>query len=396
MFLSSAHYIKELGIGKVVAISSQFGYYIEQDGIDVDRICTQRQATLASDPSLDPKILETGLTPTQLESSAYHARLAGSTDDEHLRTFLSDTQADVFAPCAGRYVISPAVLETLAKRTFAGVPANERFIIAGANNVLDLSRDESSWLAALDAIGVSMLPEWISNSGTASVFMRACSGSFTLDRPDALLVACGQDVELFLERVCRRNSSAGKEQFLSSRIFATCYDVARETRSRGSLNQFGVERITHMNCITTEPARAYDTFSQVIGAQPLPSAAHTKLLRLPGADDPTFTITPAPAMATPADTGLHVFFEVTNLARTRAILVRDGLAFTESYSADLGAILELDGETGGYPMGFVQATGPVIAAPREEVKSNIMKNVGVKQLDHCQSPYKFKATVTDG
>lgn len=376
-----AHYIKELGIGKVVGVSSQFGYYIDQDGIDVDRICIQRQAALSLDQSLDPKLLETGLTPAQLTSSAYYARLAGSTDDEHLCSFLSTVRADIFAPCAGRYVVSPSVLKALDQATFENVLPGERFIIAGANNIMSPSRDESTWLAALDDADISMLPEWISNSGTASVFMRACSGNFTLDRPEVLLTACGQDIERFLERVCRRNADMGSEQFKSSHIFATCYDVARETRVRGEINRFGVERIAHVNCITAAPERAYETFNQVIGAQPMESLAEAKMLQLPGADDPSFSITPAPKDATPADTGLHVFFAVTNLARTRAVLMRDGLAFTESTHADHGVVLEMNGEMGGYPMGFVQATGSP-ATTLHEAQSTVMKNVGVKQLDH--------------
>jgi hypothetical protein len=393
--LFSAHYIKDLGIGKVVGISSQFGYYVNQEGIDVDLICTQRHAALARDPSLDSKVLESGLTPAQLASSAYHSRLARSTDDEHLCTFLSDVRAEVFAPCAGRYVVSTSVLETLAQQTFAGVPVGERYIIAGANNIMHPTRDESSWLAALDNAGISMLPEWVSNSGTASVFMRACSGSFTLDRPDALLMACGQDCERFLERVCRRNESAGKDQFTSSRIFATCYDVARETRARGPLNRLGVERIAHIDCITTAPARAYKTFTEVIGAQSIASAAGSQRVRLPGADDPSLSVVPAPENATPADTGLHVFFAVTNLARTRAVLERDNLAFSVSHSVDLGEVLELNGETGGYPMGFVQATGPAASAACSDALSVVMKNVGVKQLDHCEQVYFCRVPVTE-
>ncbi|KAI0337698.1 Glyoxalase/Bleomycin resistance protein/Dihydroxybiphenyl dioxygenase [Trametopsis cervina] len=384
-----AHYAVELGIGRIVGISSQFGYLICQDGIDVGNICRQRNQALVIDPSLDPKLLESGLTTSQLsDTSSYFLRRPGSSNDEHLCDFLAGIHADVFAPCAGRYVVSRSALDMLAETTFRGVPVGERFIVAGANNILHPEQDEQVWLSSLDAAGINMLPEWVTNSGTASIFMRACSGTFTLDRSEALLQACGQDVENFLESIFRTElDRAGGARLGTSGLFAACYDAARRIRARGAVNRLGVEHITHVECITKEAARAYETFTQVLGAVPLKQESPTdvKQFHLPGADDPTLSISPASPNATLADTGLHIFFAVTNLAKTRKVLEQDGFAFAVKSRDDIGEVIQLDGAQVGYPIGFVQGRGssvPVGLPAPFNSQSTALGNVGVKQLDH--------------
>ncbi|KAG6261352.1 hypothetical protein E4U48_007830 [Claviceps purpurea] len=76
----------------------------------------------------DPRRLETGLGPRELQSDRYTTRKAGTIDEQHLHAFLTAARADVFVPCAQRYVLTPDIVHTLANDTFAQTASNARFI----------------------------------------------------------------------------------------------------------------------------------------------------------------------------------------------------------------------------------------------------------------------------
>ncbi|KAJ0344504.1 hypothetical protein COL154_010290 [Colletotrichum chrysophilum] len=71
---------EQLGIGRVVAISSQYGFYIDNDGIDCVAIEHARRsgAGIYFAPGLDPRSLEAGLSQAELSSAVRRAHLTRS------------------------------------------------------------------------------------------------------------------------------------------------------------------------------------------------------------------------------------------------------------------------------------------------------------------------------
>ncbi|KAG5945501.1 hypothetical protein E4U60_005217 [Claviceps pazoutovae] len=120
---------RELGLGRVVAISSQYGNFIEDKGIDCAAIDGARRQAIKNNgvQNFDPRSLEAGLGPRDLQSDRYTTLKAGTTDEQHLHAFLTAARADVFVPCARRYVLTPNIVHTLANDTFAQTTSNARF-----------------------------------------------------------------------------------------------------------------------------------------------------------------------------------------------------------------------------------------------------------------------------
>lgn len=364
---------QELGLGSIVGISSQYGYLSDQAGIDVAAINKARRTS--PDESVDPNSLEAGLTAEQKALPTYTKRKTASTDEDHLAAFLAATRADVFVPCACRYILTPKVTAALVSHTFASEDAptaSQRYIVAGANNVFLATAEQSACLSKLDEASITMLPEWVSNSGTANLFMRTCSGLAMQGRPVGNLAACARDTTSFIDAVFSRLSDA---KISSTTLWQACDGVAAARRKAGAVNLLGVERISHLTLISPDAKRSRETFLRIGNVSQVVDAAGNgdednsaaALFRLPGNDDPTLSISQAPEGAGPADTGLHVRFAVANLEKARRVLAKHNVAFTERPIAQRGqegtVELELTGEQAGYPMSFCQADEPSAAEP---------------------------------
>ncbi|CAO1621725.1 unnamed protein product [Parajaminaea phylloscopi] len=346
-----AQAVQELGLGRIVGISSQYGFLVDEQGIDVAAINELRRANVTAGKvvDLDPNSLEAGLTSEQKQHASYTPRDRAATDEMHLQTFLKAAKGEVFVPCACRYVLTDKVTQALVESTFAGLPLNNRYIVAGANNIFPQSSSQAKCLARLDSDSILMLPEWVSNSGTANLFMRTCSGLALLGHASSNLAACADDAAAFIDAVFKMSND---NELTSSRIWQSCAQVAATRRRRGAVNLLGVKRISHLNLISPNAERSRETFTKVGNVSPLSNG----LLKLPGADGATLSISQAPDGAEPADTGLHIRFCVYNIEKTRRVLQKERVAFTETVAADGAHELELCGEKAGYPMSFRQGT----------------------------------------
>lgn len=381
----------ELGIGKVVGISSQYGFLVDANGIDVAGINTARRANVSSRDAfdIDPNSLEAGLTQEQLEATSYTPRDKSATEEVHLATFLHAVRGEVFVPCAGRYILTDKVTRALDSRTFAGLPTNDRFIVSGANNIFPQAACRKSCLEKLDQSHILMLPEWVSNSGTANLFMRTCSGLALRDHATQNLTACADDTASFIDAVFAKI----KGDISSSALLNVCEQVAMDRRARGAVNLLGVKRISHLTLVSPDAKRSHDTFTKLINVRQLSSGS----LMLPGADDATLSIIQAPEGAEPTDTGLHVHFAVYNLGKTRRVLQKHAIAFTERPLGREGQFeLELCGTHAGYPMSFRQGTDDELGmstclAQHLQARSRPPPALGlenlalvkdIKQLDH--------------
>lgn len=89
--------------------------------------------------------------------------------DDFFEEFLKKAKADVFCPCAVRYCITEDILRILRTHTFSESKLEMPCVIAGANNIFAQKNlvDQASLLSIL------VVPEWVSNVGSALLFMEA-------------------------------------------------------------------------------------------------------------------------------------------------------------------------------------------------------------------------------
>ncbi|KAG6011316.1 hypothetical protein E4U43_008403 [Claviceps pusilla] len=370
---------QRLGLGRVVAISSQYGYYVDDDGIDCAAIeSARRLAIKAQGPQeFDPRSLEAGLASHELKSSRYTTRKAGSSDVDHLSAFLTASRADVFVPCAQRYVLTPDVVKTLVRGTFAGTAPGSRFILAGANNIFSSDYSNEIMLNELDAGSISMLPEWVSNSGTANLFMRACSGLALKGYGKYNLEASANDTRAFIKAAMSKTGFKTG----SKAMWEACRDLAAARREAGAVNLLGVHRLSHMTLHTTKYERAVETLTRVFNAK---SNKDGSLFLLPSSDDPTVSIVRAPAGTSQAYLGLRSRFAVYNLGRAREVLKAEKLSFKECTLQDGTVELVLDREEAGYPMSLCQVSTQELDRAAFTSAPNVLRSVaeGARHVDH--------------
>ncbi|KAG6199300.1 hypothetical protein E4U47_007320 [Claviceps purpurea] len=377
-----AHAVKQLGLGRVVAISSQYGFLIDDKGINCAAIDEARRLAIKNNSvqDFDPRSLEAGLGPRDLQSDRYTARKAGTTDEQHLHAFLTAARADVFVPCAQRYVLTPDIVHTLANETFAQTASNARFILAGANNVFSSHWSNEDMLSELDSASIRMLPEWVSNSGTANVFMRACSGLALKGHGKSNLEASANDTKSFIKAALSKiGYQAGTKA-----MWAACYELAASRRATGAVNLLGVQRLSHLTLHTRNVKRAVETFTQVYNAK---SNQDGSLFLLPALDDPTVSVVEAPAGASPADLGLFARFSVYNLARAREVLKAEKVTFTERILPDGTSEIVLDREEAGYPMSLCQTPTEELSRDGFTASTGVLSSVAnaARHVDHFAS-----------
>lgn len=103
-------------------------------------------------------------------------RRPDETSPDFLARFLTQARADVFCPCAVRYSVTEEILGILHQKTFIESSLGQGFIIAGSNNIFS---HKNLILNAAER-GIVVIPEWVSNAGSALLFMEALKyqGSF--------------------------------------------------------------------------------------------------------------------------------------------------------------------------------------------------------------------------
>ncbi|AIK95728.1 Glu/Leu/Phe/Val dehydrogenase dimerization domain-containing protein [Candidatus Odyssella acanthamoebae] len=138
----------------IVGICERDWYIYNPEGIDIDPLL-----------SLD---LDTYLLASP-QALHFTKRKLGESSEEFLLQFLSQVQGDIFCPCATRYTITEKVLKALISNTLANSSLSSPFIISGANDVFR----EKNLITEAFKNNVTVLPEWLSNSGSAILFMEA-------------------------------------------------------------------------------------------------------------------------------------------------------------------------------------------------------------------------------
>ena len=126
------------------------------------------------------------------------------TNEKFLIEFLSSFEADVFCPCAMRYVITEPVLDVLMDKTWAN--AKQRYLVPGCNNPYGqlgpdgkpIEKPELGY--SLQERQIVAVPDWVANSGTAQLFHCGLLHDFGDDPdPERVLRACVQPITAFMQ-----------------------------------------------------------------------------------------------------------------------------------------------------------------------------------------------------
>ncbi|KAL1917400.1 uncharacterized protein VTP21DRAFT_5056 [Calcarisporiella thermophila] len=233
-----AYYLHTLGIGQVVGITSIDGMYIDEE-MDIIQLLETRHSRVG-ESSYDNTSIEICLTEEQLNSGCYNKRLTDEDNEAFLKRFVNSVQADVFAPCAGRYCMTQGILDTLVNYTFAA-SSGYRFIVAGANNIFGKyvngiaerasNEEQARFLSILADNRIQMLPEWVSNSGTCSLFMLTSTRRYDSDSDvvSKILQDISKDITQFTWNAVRNELPLHNKSSL--KLYDLCTDYASKIRS---------------------------------------------------------------------------------------------------------------------------------------------------------------------
>lgn len=207
-----AFYLHKSQMFRVVGISDKDGFIFCYSGIDIIELLDARKAKVeelkANGLPFEEasKNLCMNLTPEILEKYNFSAKSQDETSEDFLIRLLSSVEANFFCPCATRYAITQRVAETLVNKTFA---YNEyRYIVSGANNAFGIFQDgrivEDTYDTCMKFLvnsRVYIVPDWVSNSGTAQLFHRGLSVQFVLSSEQLnleVLEACADPIVNFI------------------------------------------------------------------------------------------------------------------------------------------------------------------------------------------------------
>lgn len=199
---SLAYFLQEMQIAQVVGVSDHEGFIYHPEGIDVKELLEQRLNNKSKLCTLKQL-----LTETNYRKYHYTPRIQAEVDDVYLNRFLSAQTADIFCPCAGRYQLTESVTQNLLANTFSDTMPGNAFIISGANNIFV----NNNLIELLQNKDVCVIPEWVSNCGSALLFMESLKVAQTTNEwPAQVLMEISQRVRQFLfnASVSSKNSKA--------------------------------------------------------------------------------------------------------------------------------------------------------------------------------------------
>jgi len=186
----------------IVGICEKEWFIYDKDGINVDELITEKNVE----------------NIIHLFKPIY--RKINETPENFLVHFLRKSEADIFCPCAQRYAVTDQVLDCLIKQTFLNKNLNKNFIISGANNVFinNFCIDK-----ALDA-EIVIVPEWISNSGSALLFMEAMKFKDEIDEKwlSFIFSKVKYQIRKFIEDLPHPIAES------NSNFYSSCYQLAED------------------------------------------------------------------------------------------------------------------------------------------------------------------------
>jgi glutamate dehydrogenase (NAD(P)+) len=218
---SVAYFIHKYGFGKVVGIIEKDCYIYHDKGIDLERILSNKQEIIKGDSKSCLYSILVNHKQFIDHQLLIRDDRSNENDEDFLCRFFTSQKADIFVPCANRYVISRNVLETLKNHTFSSNKSSTqvKWIICGANNAF---ADESLILQLLND-SIYTVPSWVSNCGNATLFVE----SLKIERVDnysnwsrILLKKIKHKIESFLIQAMDNCSNNKKMLYFSCYLLA--------------------------------------------------------------------------------------------------------------------------------------------------------------------------------
>jgi tyrosyl-tRNA synthetase len=206
---SAAYFMVTKGLGKVVALADAFGFISSDEGLPIEQLLEDRynrvrdlQARCAAPQVIDTARKNMYLTDAIKSAYNYRPNTAPSAL-AYLDDFINcGVKVDVFCPCALRYVLTEHSAQHLVQTM------GPRFIVSGANNPYGMMVGSSlqedtkgKVLQYFEQEGITVVPDWVANSGTAQLFHRGLSVAFNLEDPDVaeqILEACAAPIRSYL------------------------------------------------------------------------------------------------------------------------------------------------------------------------------------------------------
>nr|UDO47436.1 E/l/f/v dehydrogenase family protein [Pandoravirus massiliensis] len=218
---------------RIVAIADRDHFVACADGIDVHALVAHRQQNAASGSARLADCFD-----DRVSSMSLTARRADEDGDAWLVRFLDSCSGgiDVFAPCAQRYVMTPATtgaLQSAIGRRRRNGPGRA-YVASGANNI---ARDPAAFKAFLDDNNVWTVPEWVSNAGTACLFMQAATLPPNEGPIDDTLTEVGDRVAAFVERALVLQQRGSSGAVAPSTLLDACHTVADEALCADSVGR---------------------------------------------------------------------------------------------------------------------------------------------------------------
>jgi len=247
---SLAYYLQEFSIAKVVAIADKYGSLHNPDGLDIKALLNAREIRVKQLKDQHASIEEIQdasknifycISDEERSKNNAFARLSNMNDKDFLYKFLSLETANVFSPCAMRYPITEDIAQYLMNTTWKGT--NRRYLVGGANNMFgrqnetgNLIDDSKNLIAdSLQKAGVIVVPDWVSNSGTAQLFHQVLSMDFDAKDPNVgnkVVSAIFLPIENFLKE------TLGIAQGELLQLFNSCNILAQQRLKEPALLEF--------------------------------------------------------------------------------------------------------------------------------------------------------------
>lgn len=210
---SLCYFLNKHHIATIVGISDVNGFIYKPEGIFLN-LETRNISTNSP--------LEIVLSDAEKRECHWSSRLKDESDENYLCRFLSCQSADIFSPCATRYQLSKEVANTLLNMTFKNkmndTEIQKKYIVSGANN----SFKDDQVRIHLESAGVTVVPEWVSNSGTTILFTESMM-IIPKDQTwkEYVLGVIRKQLKIFINKKMLQNELNSKKFF-----YSRCHDLA--------------------------------------------------------------------------------------------------------------------------------------------------------------------------
>lgn len=206
---SVGYFLQTKGYAQVVGIIEKNYFIYAREGLNINRLLAIKQ-TLGDDLQRN---LEAYLEEVAKEGYEIIRRSETQEEQAFLSTCLLKP-ADIFCPCATRYVITDRVSQVLKDHTFNNKNGCKPWVISGANNVFA----NKNLVFLLEKSGIAVLPEWLSNSGNTLAYNEILKLPYQIQSEEILATISGC-LDRFIKKVSRECERRG------TLLYETCYNA---------------------------------------------------------------------------------------------------------------------------------------------------------------------------